>query len=339
MNADSFHHSRPRKTRRQFAVELTSQAGLAAAASIGLGLPGCTDRSGSTEGKLVPDLVWGRLGLADGRFQKPRAMTIDAQDRLFIVDKTGRVQVFDTDGKFLRLWNTPAIEMGKPTGLGINRDGLVMVADTHYFRILFYTPEGTLLEDKTIGGKHGPKIGEFAFVTDVVQDRNGNYFISEYGEFDRIQKYSADGEFICRFGESGDQPLQFSRPQSLAVDSQNRLWITDACNHRIQVVRCEEDQAEVIQVIGQQGSERGELRYPYGMWLAGDDDVYVVEYGNHRIQRWNLEGRSLGVWGSVGKQPGQFQQPWALVQDSEGRTYILDTGNERVQRFNARSIG
>jgi sugar lactone lactonase YvrE len=260
-------------------------------------------------------------------------MTIDKNDEIYIVDKTGRIQVFDVAGRFLRLWNTPAIEMGKPTGLGIDRDGNVMVADTHYFRILFYTSDGKLLDEKTIGGTLGPNIGQFAFVTDAIQDREGNFYISEYGEFDRIQKYSATGEFICRFGESGNEPLQFSRPQSLGIDSLGNLWITDACNHRIQIVRCESDRPELIGIIGSQGDQPGALRYPYGMWLNDRDEALVVEYGNHRIQKWNREGKSLGVWGTVGRRLGQFQQPWAVVQDSKKRLFVLDTGNERVQRF------
>jgi sugar lactone lactonase YvrE len=303
------------------------------------GMTGCTSVGTRNEFHPQPDLIWGRVGLADGRFQKPRAMAIDRNDQLYIVDKTGRIQVFDTDGNFLRLWNTPAIEMGKPTGLGLHSDGSIMVADTHYFRILFYTPEGELMKERTIGGSLGPAIGQFAFVTDVVQDHEGNFYISEYGEFDRIQKYTADGKFICRFGESGDQPLQFSRPQSLAVDSLNRLWITDACNHRIQIVSCESDRPESVAVLGQQGDQPGQLRYPYGMWMTDDDSVYIVEYGNHRIQRWNASGQSLGPWGGPGKTPGSFQQPWAILQDSKQRTFVLDTGNERVQRFEKSALG
>jgi sugar lactone lactonase YvrE len=295
---------------------------------------GCVDRLvGEKNEEPGPDAMWGRLGLSDGRFQKPRAMTIDREDQIYIVDKTGRIQVFDADGKFLRSWNTPEIELGKPTGLGMNHDDLIMVADTHYFRILFYTRDGILRDDLTIGGSLGPEIGQFAFVTDVVQDREGNYYISEYGEFDRIQKYSAKGDFICRFGESGTGPLQFSRPQSLAIDSRGCLWVTDACNHRVQIVRCEGDQPELVSLFGQAGDRVGEFRYPYGLWLDENDHAWIVEYGNHRVQKWNREGQSLNVWGSVGKKPGQFQQPWAIVRDSRQRTYVLDTTNESVQRF------
>ena len=259
-------------------------------------------------------------------------MTIDANDQLYIVDKTGRVQVFDVDGNFLRLWHTPAIENGKPTGLGIDRFGNIMVADTHYFRVLFYTPSGEQLESKTIGGTNGPDIGQFAFVTDVVQDTQGNYYISEYGEFDRIQKYNSNGQFICRFGESGEKPLQFSRPQCIMLDKEDNLWIADSCNHRIQVIRCEKDRPEIVKVIGAPGDSLGQFRYPYNLWLDGEHFVYVSEFGNHRIQKLSRDGEPIFSWGSPGRAIGELQQPWAIVKDSKNRLHILDTGNNRVQR-------
>ena len=76
-------------------------------------LPGCVGGA-SPPGK--PELVWGRQGLSPGRLMKPRAMAIDKQDQLYIVDITGRIQVFDAEGKYLRGWRTPESQNGKPTG-------------------------------------------------------------------------------------------------------------------------------------------------------------------------------------------------------------------------------
>lgn len=301
---------------------------------LGSALSGCVPNQEAADqiSKAIPERIWGKLGLADGRFQKPRAMTIDANDELYIVDKSGRIQVFDVEGKFLRLWHTPAIETGKPTGLGIDRQGNIMVADTHYFRVLFYTPSGELLEDKTIGGTNGPEVGQFAFVTDAIQDSHGNYFISEYGEFDRIQKYSEDGTFICRFGETGDKPLQFSRPQCMMLDKEDNIWVTDSCNHRIQVIRCEHDRPELIKIIGAPGEAIGQFRFPYNLWLDGDHALYVAEFGNHRVQKLTQNGEPILAWGHAGRGIGELLDPWAIVKDSKGRLHILDTGNNRVQR-------
>src|SRR6185295_10749339 len=117
-----------------------------------LAVAGCNE-GGSSIGQLVA--VWGRRGISDGRLQKPRAMAIDARDLLYIVDMTARIQVFTTDGQFVRGWQTPVHENGRPTGISIDRHGNVMVADTHYFRLLVYTPEGELKE--TLGSEgHAP---------------------------------------------------------------------------------------------------------------------------------------------------------------------------------------
>ncbi len=75
----------------------------------------------------------------------------------------------------------------------------------------------------------------------------------------------------------------------------------------------------------------GELAYPYGLVLDDEGQVYVTEYGNHRVQKFSPEGESLGCWGTNGRQPGEVLSPWALVRDSGGLTYVLDTGNNRVQ--------
>jgi DNA-binding beta-propeller fold protein YncE len=275
-------------------------------------------------GKL--QAVWGRRGLDDGQFQKPRAMTIDGKDLLYIVDMTARIQVFTPDGHFIRKWQTPAHEAGKPTGLAIGRDGNVLVADTHYYRMLVYSPEGALLWK--LGGKLGQKPGEFGFVTGVAQDSQGNYYVSEYGDFDRVQKFTAKGKFIRQWGGHGSEPGQFIRPQKLAFDEDEHLWVADACNHRIQVFDTE---GKLLRCWGKQGGAAGELYYPYDLALGPHQTIYVCEFGNHRVQKFTRDGRSLGCWGSQGRDPGQLYNPWALVRDSHGIVHVLDTNNHRVQ--------
>jgi len=287
---------------------------------------GCGPWGSSPSGRL--EKVWGRQGISDGRFQKPRASVIDAQDRLYIVDMTARIQVFDTDGNFLRSWRTPVHTNGRPSGLSIANDGNILVADTHYFRVLTYTPEGVLLEDRTIGGVQGNGPGEFGFVTDAVQDSAGNYYIAEYGEYDRIQKFSPSGQFLKEWGGHGSEPTQFVRPNNLAVDAQDHIWVADACNHRISVF---DAQGQLVQQWGEQGQEPGQLDYPYDLALDGKGHVYVCEYGNHRIQKFTLDGRSLGTWGVAGREEGQLNNPWTLSLDSQGRVHVIDSNNHRVQ--------
>ncbi len=274
------------------------------------------------------EAVWGRRGISDGRFQRPRAIAIDRQDRIYIVDKTARIQVFDTQGQweFLRGWRTPDHEIGKPTGMSIGIDGNLLVADTHYFRVLVYSPEGKHV--KTLGGTMGQGPGEFGQVTDVVQDSRGNYYVGEKGEYDRIQKFSPRGKFLLQWGGHGSRPGQFVLPQSMAVDRHDNIWVADACNHRIQVFDAE---GKFLKMWGSEGSALGQLYYPYDLVLAGDGYVYICEYGNHRVQKFTRDGRSLGCWGAHGRGEGQLHGPWGLVSDSRGKIYVLDSNNHRVQ--------
>jgi sugar lactone lactonase YvrE len=293
-------------------------------------LAGCIPVGESQSGL---EAVWGKHGFGDGDFYRPRAITIDKDDRLYIVDMAGRIQVFTTEGEFLRGWKTPESANGKPSGLAFAHDGTLMVSDTHYFRVLFYTPQGELLEERTIGGVCGFGPGEFNFVTDAIQDSKGNYYVAEYGEYDRIQKFSPEGKFLLQWGGHGDEPGQFMRPQKMDIDEQDQLYVTDACNHRIQIYDVSGEEPKLVKIWGEQGAEPGKLCYPYDLLLDGRGALYVCEFGNHRVQKFTLDGRSLACWGSHGRREGEFHNPWGLVLDSEGRLHVLDTYNHRVQRI------
>lgn len=316
-------HMARRLTRRSLLAQATALAGCSF-------FTGCGP-SGGESGQL--DAVWGRPGTAPGRLQKPRAITIDKSDNLYIVDITPRISVFTPDGEYLRGWQTPKFDNGKPSGLSFDRDGNLLVADTHYARILCYTPEGKLLDSRTIGGKPGDKPGEFSCVTDCLQDSTGNYYVSEYGEWDRIQKFSPERKYITQWGGHGSDPGQFLRPQKMAVDETDRIWVADACNHRVQVFDTTLKEPSAVQMWGEVGSAPGQLRYPYDILLDGQGHVYLCEFGNHRVQKFTLGGDLIGWWGKNGRGDGELDQPWGITRDSQGRMYVLDSYNHRVQRF------
>ena len=294
-----------------------------------------------------PDLVWGRRGLSDGRFLKPRAIAIDDNDDLYIVDTTGRIQVFDADGNRKRGWKTPQTKNGRPTGLAVQPSPVragggsrLLVADTHYYRMLAYSLDGEMQSGETIGGVAGVGPGEFAFVTDAVCDRHGCYYVGEYGDSDRIQKFDPDGQFLTQWGGTGNTPSKFKRPQSLQIVD-DVLWVVDACNHRIQRFDVTVPTPELIDVWGDNGgrtgnhpgAEPGQFYYPYDLAVARDGSVIVCEYGNQRLQRFAADGTWLATWGGPGIEPGQLYQPWGVVIDSKDRVHVLDSNNHRVQRI------
>ena len=290
---------------------------------------GCLQSADAAGGAVV----WGRKGLDDGRFIKPRGIAINDEDEIFIVDKTSRIQVFDVNGTFLRSWRTPQCINGKPCGLSISHDGLLIVPDTHYFQVLFYTFDGEMVAERTIGGTNGRGPGEFGFLTDVVQDSQHNYFVTEYGDYDRIQKFDPLGNFICQWGSHGTRPGEFLRPQGLFIDPEDQLWIADASNHRVQIYDLTTPQPTFVRQFGSDGTGPGQLRYPYTIDMDDEGLIHVCELGNHRVQKFRPDGSSVSMLGGAGRAPGQFHQPWGFAFDSTGAMHVIDSYNHRVQRF------
>jgi DNA-binding beta-propeller fold protein YncE len=280
-------------------------------------------------GGETPELVWGRKGVRDGDFVRPRAIAIDGRDRLYIVDFTARIQVYDRDGNYVGpTWTTPDYRNGRPSGLSIAPDGNLIVSDSHYHCVRVYSPEGREL--KRIGGEAGTAPGQLGYVSDCVQDGDGNYYLAEFSPNHRISKFDADGKFLSCWGGEGDEPGQFSRPRALALGPDGLLYVADACNDRIQVFRLD---GSFVRLFGGTGAGPGQLRYPYDVAFNRAGELYVVEYGNHRVQKFTPEGRSLGCWGGPGREPGRLNSPWALAVDGSGRVHVVDTENHRVQRI------
>src|SRR3954451_11779635 len=121
------------------------------------------------------DLVWGVHGTKPGWLHKPRVAAFDAHDRLYLADLTDRIQVFDRDGHYLKGWRTPDFNVDGPSGLTVDRYGRLLVADTHFYRVLVYSTEGELLFQ--IGdGVQGTTPGRFGYPTDMLIDRDGNFY-------------------------------------------------------------------------------------------------------------------------------------------------------------------
>jgi DNA-binding beta-propeller fold protein YncE len=276
-----------------------------------------------------PEIVWGKHGVQNGDLARPRAIAIDSKDRLYIVDFTARIQVYDRDGNYLGLtWCTPDYRNGRPSGLSIDRDDNLICSDSHYHLIRIYSPEGKEL--RQLGGVGGTDPAQLSYVSDVVQDADRYYYVAEFGENHRITKLDPDGKFVKCWGSEGSEPGQLSRARALALGPKDGyLYVADAVNDRIQVFTRDGD---LVRLWGEPGDGPGQMKYPYDLAFDKAGDLYVVEFGNDRIQKFTADGKPLGTWGGPGREPGRLNRPWALAIDGRGSIHVVDTENHRVQR-------
>jgi len=281
----------------------------------------------------LPTLVVGSKGLRAGKFVKPRALAVDRiTGQFYVVDRSGRIQRFSQEGEPMGEWSLPEYKQGQPVGITIEDDGNILVNDSHYHRLLRYSPDGAKLLAQW--GTEGTGPGQFTFGRDVVVDSEGFIYAGDYGGLnDRIQKFSRDGRYLLEWGGMGEEPGQFRRPQGMVVEHRGgdeMILVADTANHRLQRFS---RQGQWLSSIGKLGRGAGELRFPYSVAVGRDGAIYVAEWGNNRIQRFGADGESQGLWGRAGHGPGELATPWDIEMGPEDRIYVADYGNHRVQVF------
>jgi DNA-binding beta-propeller fold protein YncE len=133
-------------------------------------------------------------------------------------------------------------------------------------------------------------------------------------------------------------PNPIASPNDLEVDQQGNLYVVDSLNNRIQKF---DPNGEFLTMWGTAGQGEGEFKLIVpdngsGVGAIAVDElgnVYVADWGNNRIQKFDNNGQFLAKWGSEGIGEDQFIHPVALTVDLEGNVYVADFGNNRIQKF------
>ena len=299
-----------------------------------LAVAGC----GRVGGSVSPEAIWGQQGLRDGSFVKPRAIGVNA-GRVYVIDTTGRVQIFSEDGVFINLFKTPAMENGTPTAVAFGGDGRVLIPDTHYSQILEYSPEGELLAR---WGSYGTGDDQFIYPTGIEEANDGTIAISEYGTgAERVRLFDADRKLIRGWGGPGVEAGKFSRAMDVAWDhtaEQATLFVADTGNGRVQRFD-REGNAEFVYPTDKGDVVAPEMKFPFSIAVAPDGSVVAADYGAHGLIRMSVDGRFMGALCKPGRAPGAFDGPRGVAISERGRVFVADTGNNRIQRFDLGAIG
>jgi sugar lactone lactonase YvrE len=70
---------------------------------------------------------------------------------------------------------------------------------------------------------------------------------------------------------------------------------------------------------------------PADIAFDSKDNIYILDSGNHRIQKFDANGKYLATFGRQGEGPGEFQYPISLDINPEGYIYISNPQNQRIQ--------
>lgn len=291
-----------------------------------LPMTGCS-RSADTP-PLRTESMFGRPGLSPGQFSYPRGIAVDvAGGAIFIVDKSARIQRFTLDGIPERQWRMPESAWGKPLGLSVTPEGTLLVADTHYHRVIEFTRDG---EELRRFGRYGEEPGAFIYPTHAVVAPDGTIFVAEYGGNDRIQVFTREGVALRAFGRHGRGDGAFDRPQAIAFSPDGaRLYVADACNHRIVIIDPRTGAALAVIPEDPDRAPAARRRREPVEHDPPERDPGGDAIGAEASPSWRLP--DPGSDAVAGARRLAF--PYGLCVLDDGRIYVSEFGGSRVQRI------
>ncbi|MEW5901840.1 MAG: NHL repeat-containing protein, partial [Acidobacteriota bacterium] len=90
---------------------------------------------------------------------------------------------------------------------------------------------------------------------------------------------------------------------------------------------------QLVRTIGDMNTDDENLAFnmPGDMALDDAGNIYILDSGNHRIQKFSPEGKYLATFGRRGQGPGEFSFPRSFDLDTKGLIYVLDDAQKRIQ--------
>lgn len=280
---------------------------------------------------------------------KPKGMGRDHDGNIIVVEPHyQRVNHFTTDGKLVAQWGCRGTNEGcfmLPRGIAENSRGEFLVSEymgaerVQRFAVQAQGPKSTAQSREVSltspltpalspsegarGNTNWPYVKADAPLVAQSSSARGHAG-PEAGA------PSKEATLLQVIGRAGTAPGEFNRAEGVCVDAQDRLYVADSCNHRIQIFAPD---GKFLRAFGHAGTRPGELSYPYDVAVDATGNIFVCEFGNSRIQVFDANCQPVEIIGGAGGAPGQFNNPWAIALDARGNLYVADALNHRLQKL------
>ncbi|HZE70858.1 MAG TPA: phage tail protein I [Pyrinomonadaceae bacterium] len=217
-------------------------------------------------------------------------------------------------------------------GLELRDDGALQL---YSLPLLAGTPS---LEPVTSGIPDGP--------AGIAVDSDGTIYFSD-PQGDRVLRIDSCDQTLAPvpcLGGKGSRPTQFKTPRGLLIpDYRHSLFVADSGNDRLQLFDI--DSWQLVDIWGnsdiggnpQPSSEPGAFHSPWSLAADDDGNVYVVDYGNSRVQKFNRTGTLIPSFWEVINQAYVLRRPSdiAAYSDGEVRLYVIDEAWHAVFVFDS----
>lgn len=227
--------------------------------------------------------------------------------------------------------------LNKPRAIAFAKDGSLIIVDSKNNRLEVRKPSGKVERV----GKLGAAKGEFREPCGVAVDKAGNVFVADtFHTMDpngglpwgRIQKLDDDYDFKAEFGKVEAAPNELFGPRAIAIDGQDRVWLSDTGNGRLLVY---DNDGKFIEAVGKKGKKELEFDEPFGIGFDDQGNAYVADRLNFRIQVISKDFKFVRQFKVDGWEATQInQEPYVAVDSKRGYVWVSDPTKKKVHRYN-----
>lgn len=128
--------------------------------------------------------------------------------------------------------------------------------------------------------------------------------------------------------------IQLKQARALSVDLSGSIYVADTGNNRILKFN---NAGKLMKTVGGFGWEKEQFYLPYDIYASSALDIFVADYNNHRIERYDKDLNYISSLYSNENWAEQFQfgYPKAVASSIHGELFIIDAENVRLLKFNS----
>ena len=289
-------------------------------------------------GKLAFKFSFGGRGGEPGQFDQVYGLAIGegrvagrTTEVVYTIDGDGRIQKWTLDGTLVGAFAS-GIELDQPRMAEVHpvtHDLWVVNARDREVVVI-----GRNGKERFRFGDGGSGPGEFdGDPRGIAISANGKrVFVSDDGNH-RIQVFNGAGRFKDTIERRPGRAYALVDARGLEV-SGKRLVVADEWDFSLKVYRTTDGKG--LDKLFGRGPRLGGVNTPRGLALDVHGHVFVSDWWNQRIQRWNGDGTQPSAFGFRGTtaEPGSINFAWDVaVQPGTGRVFVANRESHEIEVF------
>ncbi len=236
---------------------------------------------------------FGSFGSGNGQFNMPLGMGVDRQGNIYVADsRNHRLQVFGADGKYVEQIALPkdkGLMPPDPADVLIvsprDEAEILFVTDNDNHRILMYDKESLQLIGRFGGHGFEDEVGNFRYPFSLASDMDQeNVFVVDVLNT-RVQMMDNKGKFIRKIGAWGIREGTFFRPKGVAVDADDRVYVSDGYMGVVQIFK---KNGSYVSVVGSGKNKEIKFDSPIRVYIDKKQRLFVVEELSHKVSVYSL---------------------------------------------------